>query len=58
MRGGLVSGSRVTFVGDAMAAVIQGVAEVRDLIGETPGHRRRPRGAGAPVESLPSHRRP
>lgn len=36
MRGGLVSGSRVTFVGDAMAAVIQGVAEVRDLIGETP----------------------
>jgi hypothetical protein len=31
-----VSGSRVTFVGDAMAAVIQGVAEVRDLIGETP----------------------
>lgn len=36
MRGGLVSGSRVTFVGDAMAAVIQGVAEVRDLIDETP----------------------
>lgn len=34
--GGLVSGSRVTFVGDAMAAVIQGVAEVRELIGETP----------------------
>lgn len=31
-----MSGSRVTFVGDAMAAVIQGVAEVRDLIGEPP----------------------
>lgn len=36
MRAGPVSGSRVTFAGDAMAAVIQGVAEVRDLIGETP----------------------
>lgn len=35
-RGGPVSGDRVTFVGDAMAAVIQGVAEVRDLIGDTP----------------------
>lgn len=33
---GPVSGSRVTFVGDAMAAVVQGVIEVRDLIGETP----------------------
>lgn len=31
-----MSGSRVTFVGDAMAAVIQGVAEVRDLVGATP----------------------
>lgn len=36
MSGGLVSGDRVRFVGDAMAAVIQGVAEVRDLIGESP----------------------
>ena len=33
---GPVSGSRVTFVGDAMAAVVQGVIEVRDLLGETP----------------------
>lgn len=31
-----MSGSRVTFVGDAMASVVQGVIEVRDLIGETP----------------------
>lgn len=34
--GGLVSGSRVTFVGDAMAAIVQGVIEVRTLIGQPP----------------------
>jgi hypothetical protein len=31
-----VSGSRVTFIGDAMAAVVQGVAEVHTLIGQPP----------------------
>jgi len=31
-----VSGSRVTFLGDAMAAVVQGVEEVRNLIGQPP----------------------
>ncbi|GAA4606167.1 hypothetical protein GCM10023195_21920 [Actinoallomurus liliacearum] len=31
-----MSGSRVTFVGDAMAAVVQGVIEVRTLIGQPP----------------------
>jgi hypothetical protein len=31
-----VSGKRVTFVGDAMAAVVQGVEEVRILIGQPP----------------------
>jgi hypothetical protein len=31
-----VSGSRVTFVGDVMAAVVQGVIEVRTLIGQPP----------------------
>jgi hypothetical protein len=31
-----VSGKRVTFIGDAMAAVVQGVAEVRALIGQPP----------------------
>jgi hypothetical protein len=31
-----VSGSRVTFLGDAMAAVVQGVKEVRALIGQPP----------------------
>jgi hypothetical protein len=31
-----VSGSRVTFVGDAMAAVVQGAIEVRELIGRPP----------------------
>jgi hypothetical protein len=31
-----VSGSRVTFLGDAMAAVVQGVNEVRALIGQPP----------------------
>jgi hypothetical protein len=31
-----VSGNRVTFVGDAMAAVVQGVEEVRNLIGQPP----------------------
>jgi hypothetical protein len=31
-----VSGKRVTFIGDAMAAVIQGVEEVRTLIGQPP----------------------
>lgn len=36
MNGGLVSGSRVTFIGDAMVAVVQGVNEVRALIGEPP----------------------
>lgn len=36
MTGGLVSGNRVTFVGDAMASVVQGVAEVRRLIGQPP----------------------
>ncbi|MEV5708789.1 GNAT family protein [Actinoallomurus sp. NPDC052274] len=36
MIGGLVSGSRVTFGGDAMAAVVQGVIEVRTLIGQPP----------------------
>lgn len=35
-RGGPVSGSRVTFIGDAMAAVVQGVEEVRSLIGQQP----------------------
>lgn len=31
-----MSGSRVTFVGDAMAAVVQGVSEVRTLLGQPP----------------------
>jgi hypothetical protein len=31
-----VSGKRVTFIGDAMAAVVQGVEEVRTLIGHSP----------------------
>jgi hypothetical protein len=31
-----VSGNRVTFLGDAMAAVVQGVEEVRNLIGQPP----------------------
>ena len=31
-----MSGKRVTFIGDAMAAVIQGVGEVRTLIGQPP----------------------
>ncbi len=31
-----MSGSRVTFIGDAMAAVVQGVSQVRDLIGQPP----------------------
>jgi hypothetical protein len=31
-----VSGKHVTFVGDAMAAVVQGVGEVRTLIGQPP----------------------
>jgi hypothetical protein len=31
-----VSGSRVTFIGNAMAAVVQGVEEVRTLIGRPP----------------------
>ena len=31
-----MSGKRVTFSGDAMAAVVQGVAEVRALIGQPP----------------------
>jgi hypothetical protein len=31
-----VSGSRVTFIGDAMATVVQGVIEVRTLIGQAP----------------------
>lgn len=31
-----MSGDRVTFVGDAMAAVVQGVSEVRRLLGEPP----------------------
>jgi hypothetical protein len=31
-----VSGKRVTFIGDAMAAVVQGVEEVRTLIGQPP----------------------
>lgn len=34
--GGLVSGSDVVFVGDAMSAVVQGVTEVRALIGQSP----------------------
>ena len=34
--GGRVSGGSVTFIGDAMAAVVQGVAEVRALIGQPP----------------------
>jgi len=36
MTGGFVSGSRVTFVGDAMASVVQGVIEARRLIGHPP----------------------
>lgn len=36
MIGGPVSGSRVTFIGDGMAAVAQGVTEVRALIGQPP----------------------
>jgi hypothetical protein len=36
MTGGRVSGNRVTFLGDAMAAVVQGVTEVRTLIGRPP----------------------
>ena len=31
-----MSGSRVTLVGDAMAAIVQGITEVRDLIGQAP----------------------
>lgn len=31
-----MSGSRVTFIGDQMAAVVQGVTEVRSLIGQPP----------------------
>jgi hypothetical protein len=31
-----VSGNRVTFIGDAMAAVVQGVGEARTLIGQPP----------------------
>ena len=31
-----MSGKRVTFIGDAMAAVVQGVEEVRSLIGQPP----------------------
>jgi hypothetical protein len=31
-----VSGKRVRFIGDAMAAVVQGVEEVRTLIGQSP----------------------
>ena len=31
-----MSGSQVTFIGDAMAAVVQGVEEVRSLIGQPP----------------------
>lgn len=31
-----MSGKRVTFIGDAMAAVVQGVEEVRTLIGQPP----------------------
>lgn len=31
-----MSGSRVTFIGDGMAAVVQGVTEVRALIGQPP----------------------
>jgi hypothetical protein len=31
-----VSGRRVTFIGNAMAAVVQGVDEVRTLIGHSP----------------------
>jgi hypothetical protein len=34
--GGPVSGSRVRFTGDAMAAVVHGVLEVRTLIGRPP----------------------
>lgn len=33
---GLVSGRRVSFVGDGLAAVVQGVVEVRALIGQAP----------------------
>lgn len=33
---GPVSGNRVVFVGDAMAAVVQGVIEVRSLVGRPP----------------------
>lgn len=36
MDGGPVSGSRVTFLGDAMASIVQGVIDVRTLIGEPP----------------------
>jgi hypothetical protein len=35
-RGGHVSGRSVTFIGDAMAAVVQGAKEVRTLIGQPP----------------------
>ncbi len=31
-----MSGNRVRFIGDAMAAVVQGVEEVRNLIGQPP----------------------
>lgn len=31
-----MSGKRVTFIGDSMAAVVQGVEEVRTLIGHSP----------------------
>ena len=34
MIAGPVSGKRVTFVGDAMAAVVHGVREVQALIGQ------------------------
>ena len=36
MMGGRVSGDRVVFVGEAMAAIVQGIAEIQSVIGQPP----------------------
>ena len=36
MVGGRVSGDRVVFVGEAMASIVQGIAEIRSVIGQPP----------------------
>lgn len=56
-RGGRVSGNRVTFLGDAMAAVVQGVEEVRILIGQPASGDRRARGDVPPIQPVPRYYR-